>query len=269
MNKTTERATMPKGTNAVLDRRTIYNANKNLLDLVSAGQKVLDVGCGSGTITKGISELVKAEGLVIGIDPSEHLIGLARDKFSAISNLRFEVTDIHTYTPDEQFDLITSSRTLQWLANPQAVLEKMITLLKEGGCITILDYNHEKIEWSPAAPHSMQLFYESFLKWRKDADMDNTIADNLSAMFEKAGLEKITTTDQSEYIQTDSKDFVEEMGIWTKVAETRGKQLVDDQYITEELRLKAIEEYNYWIQKEAISMKMYQLSVTGYKKRTT
>jgi ubiquinone/menaquinone biosynthesis C-methylase UbiE len=78
MDKAIKRAIMPAGTHEVLDRRNIYNANINLLGIVKAGHRVLDVGCGSGTITKGIAELAKEEGLVVGIDSSPHLIELAR-----------------------------------------------------------------------------------------------------------------------------------------------------------------------------------------------
>ena len=39
---------MPTGAHAVLARRTVANANTNLLGLVKKGNSVLDVGCGSG-----------------------------------------------------------------------------------------------------------------------------------------------------------------------------------------------------------------------------
>ncbi|MES2730442.1 MAG: methyltransferase domain-containing protein [Bacteroidota bacterium] len=268
MSKANERATMPVGTNTVLDRRTVENANRNLLTLVQPGQRVLDVGCGSGTITKGISELLKNEGCVIGIDPSQHLIQLATNRFSSVANLQFEVADINTYLPTEKFDVITSARTLQWLANVKEVLEKMVGMLKTGGCLTILDYNHEKIHWSPSIPESMQQLYDAFLQWRKDAGMDNAIADHLAELLTDVGLVNISVTDHTELIGKNAADFANEIGLWVKVAETRGKQLVQDQYITEELRLKAIAEYSQWIETEAQSLKMYQLAVTGYKKPT-
>lgn len=81
----------------------------------------------------------------------------------------FEVGDINEYKKSSGFDVITSARTLQWLANPREVLLKMLPLLKKGGAVTILDYNHEKIEWLPTVPKSMKDFYYAFLKWRSDA----------------------------------------------------------------------------------------------------
>jgi hypothetical protein len=52
----------------------------------------------------------------------------------------------------------------------------MYSLLKPGGTVSILDYNHEALEWQPQPPVSMQRFYATFLRWRGDAGMNNHIA---------------------------------------------------------------------------------------------
>lgn len=256
---------MPKGSQAVLDRRTVFNANRNLLDIIVAGNHVLDVGCGSGSITAGMQELAGSHGSATGIDPSEHLINLAVDHYKDFANLHFEVADVNSYAPERKFDVVSAARVLQWLANPEEVLGKMIALTADNGFVTILDYNHTKIEWTPAIPESMQLFYQAFLKWRADAGMDNEIADNLHGMFEKLGLKNIMVNDFSEHSNASNPDFEGDISIWKKVAETRGKQLVAENYISEELRLLAIDEYDQWIKSEATSMKMYLLAVTGQK----
>jgi ubiquinone/menaquinone biosynthesis C-methylase UbiE len=223
----------------------------------------LDVGCGSGTITKGIAELVKEEGLVVGIDSSPHLIELARIIFKSIPNLIFKVEDIHSFQPEFQFDVISCARTLQWLFNPGEALSKMVKMLKRGGVITVLDYNHAMIEWLPEIPNTMKILYTDFLKWRSDAGMDNKIADNFEVIFKSLGLKNIDISIQDEYTTKEMEDAEGAFGIWTKVAETRGKQLVEDHYITEDLRLKAIDDYNHWVLNEAISMKLYMRAVTG------
>ena len=141
----------------------------------------------------------------------------------------------------------------------------MKDLLKEGGSLTILDYNHEKIEFKPQVPERVRTFYYAFLMWRKDSGMNNDIADNLENIFEEIGLKNISIEDHSEVSLPDSPSFYDELSIWRKVAETRGKQLVADQYITEEERLSAIEEYQEWMDKQASYMKLYLRSVTGIK----
>jgi len=49
------RAAMPAGANKVLDRRTVENDSGNLLKFLKGDIHVLDVGCGSGSITAGIA----------------------------------------------------------------------------------------------------------------------------------------------------------------------------------------------------------------------
>lgn len=264
MNTAEKRAEMPKGTQSVLDRRTLEKDNANLLDVLRVGQVVLDVGCGSGSITRGIVDRVGPEGYVIGIDVSDQLIKHAQDNFQGIKNLHFEVADINNFSHKTKFDVITSARVLQWVANPREILEKMKALLKPGGCISILDYNHEKIVFTPDIPRIAKTFYDAFLKWRKDAGMDNAIADHLQEMFESIGMQRINIEDHSETSQKETDTFFDEISIWKKVAEMRGKQLVADGYLTEADRQSAVSEYQHWMDDEARQMKLYLKAVTGY-----
>ncbi len=257
------RAEMPQGANKVLDRRNIENSYSSLLELLKDGRSVLDVGCGSGAITADIAQRIS--GKVVGIDLSEHLIELAQKNFAHISNLSFEVANINDYVSDEKFDLVIAARTLQWVNNPAEVVQKMVGLLKKGGKISINDYNHLKVEWSPAPPKSMLDFYEAFLNWRYDAGFDNEIADNLSGIYKEIGLSNIKIIPQHEISDTNDADFEAAARIWSIVAETRGKQVVADGYCSEELRLQAIEEYDAWITNEAQSMMLYLLAVEGSK----
>src|SRR3954454_18729336 len=101
MSEAIERAKMPKGTHAAMEDRTVFNANRNLLDIIKQGDHVLDVGCGSGSITASIAPLVGDSGSVTGIDTSEHLIEIARENYSSFTNIHFEITDILQYSPGE------------------------------------------------------------------------------------------------------------------------------------------------------------------------
>lgn len=261
MNQTLQaRAEMPQGANKVLDRRNIENSYSSLLGLLSSELSVLDVGCGSGAITADIAQRVN--GKVVGIDLSQHLIELAQKNYEHIPNLSFEVANINDYVSDEPFDLVIAARTLQWVNNPAEVVSKMVDLLKTGGKISINDYNHTKIEWSPAPPKSMLDFYDAFLLWRKEAGFDNQIADNLPNIYKDLGLTDINIVAQHE-TSVRGEDFEATTRIWSIVAETRGKQVVQDGYCSDELRLQAIAEYDAWIANEAQSMTLYLLAVEG------
>jgi ubiquinone/menaquinone biosynthesis C-methylase UbiE len=260
-----DRANMPAGTNRILDQRTLQRDNQNLLKWLKRGLSVLDVGCGSGAITKGMADMVGPAGKLTGIDPSDNLISLARSNFGATTNLHFEVANINTYAPAEKYDLISSARVLQWLDNPQEVLARMANLLKPGGCLSILDYNHEKIEWLPEPPATMKKFYQAFLQWRKDVGFDNAIADHLKEMFEKLELAQIAIEERHETTMKGEPDFQQRASIWSEVALHRGPQLVNDGYITEEERQDAYFDYNAWVKNECQSMRMYLLATEGLK----
>lgn len=253
-----ERAKMPEGTNKVLDKRTLENANKNLLKYLQPGMHVLDVGCGSGSITKGIAEKVGPSGKVTGIDTGEQLVALANTNYP---ELDCRVADIYNFDTTERYDVITSARVLQWLKDPQVALLKMKTLLKPNGVIAILDYNHEKISWTPAIPAEMQLFYNAFLQWRKDAGFDNAIADHLGDIFSSIGFDSVHTEEQHEISTKNEPDFERDAAIWSEVAKTRGQQLVKDGYIKEEERLSAIAAYDKWIKEEGQQMQLYLLAI--------
>ena len=260
MNIADERAKMPEGANKVLDKRTVDVDNKNLLKYLRDGVTVLDVGCGSGTITKGIAQKVAPSGKVTGIDSSETLIALAGTGYP---NLEFKVADIHAYVSTERYDLVTAARVLQWLPDVKLTLRKLKEFLKEDGIIAILDYNHEKIQWTPAIPVEMQRFYNAFLKWRQDAGFDNAIADNLPHLFTELEFRNINVEPHMELTKKGDADFAGKAGIWSEVAKTRGLQLVKDNYITEDERLSAIRAYDAWIENEGQSMQMYLLAIEG------
>lgn len=258
-----ERAQMPSGASALLTTRSIGKSNNNLLQVLKSGYSVLDVGCGNGAITRGICEYVGEEGNVFGLDRSEDLIRQAREVFSGVKNLAFGCSDVLDFEPPILFDVVTTARTLQWVSNPHALVAHMKKLLKTGGVLCVLDYDHTAIQWEPSPPASMLLFYDSFLKWRSDAGMDNQIALHVGDIMKSLDLHLIFEKDQSECFQRSDSEFLQHLEIWATVAETRGKQMVTDSYITEEQRLQALKEYKDWCVSEAQKMKLVLNAVHG------
>jgi ubiquinone/menaquinone biosynthesis C-methylase UbiE len=179
---------------------------------------VLDVGCGTGSISKDIANIVGENGKVTGIDNAEMFIISGQNTYQTVANLELIHVDLFDYNPAEKYDLIVSARVLQWLSNPKEALLKMKSLLKPNGQISILDYNHTKLEWNPLPPKSMQEFYKTFLKWRKDAGMNNEIADDLANLLEETGFHNIEVLNSDELFNKDVLDYKSKIGIWSKVA---------------------------------------------------
>lgn len=247
--------------------RTLKTSHKRLAEILKPGMTVLDVGCGTGAITSGIAEIVGPNGRVIGIDNNPDLIEKARQNYKDTPALTFEIGDIYNLPFNNEFDIVTSARVLQWLANPKAALNQMVQSTKHNGKVLVLDYNHTKISWEPEIPETMQNFYSAFLRWRSDAGMNNEIADYLPNMFKESGLTDLRVTMQNELTKRSDSDFQTHITIWAGVAEFKGIQIVNDGYITENQRAKAEADFRQWLKESAKSQTMYLLAVEGTKKR--
>ena len=245
----------------IFDNRTLDKDYRTLKPLIKEGMNILDVGCGTGAITKDIANLIGTEGKITGIDNTERFILSGKEKYRYVKNMNLIHIDFFEFQPNEKYDLIISARTLQWLSRVSEALDKMKSLLKSNGRISILDYNHTTIDWQPSPPESMRKFYDTFLKWRKDAGMNNQIADDLHSLLQQAGFNNIEQINSDEHYKKGEIDFYFKVGIWSKVAGSR--QMVEEGYLTDDLRLKAIEEYDKWIENDAISMTMKLNEVRG------
>ena len=92
--------------------------------------------------------------------------------------------------------------------------------------------------------------------------MNNRIAADLPDLLRQAGFQNIETLPADEHYQKGMEGFKQHLGIWSKVAGLR--QMVEEGYLEDALRLKAIEEYNHWIENEAVSMTLTLNDVRGH-----
>lgn len=261
MNEQKEIQREGKGTAKLFDERSLRADYATLPPLLQQGWAVLDVGCGTGAISKDIAKLVGPTGHVTGIDNTAYFIESGKQTYTDVLNLKLIHTDLFRYEPEKKFDLIVAARVLQWLNNPREAIVKMKSMLKPGGILSILDYNHEALKWQPQPPASMLKFYATFLRWRGDAGMNNHIAEDLSGYFEDAGFNSVEVLTADEYYKKGEDSFMAKIGIWSSVAQST--QMVDEGYITDEDRLQAIADYNEWIQSDAQLMVMKLKEVRG------
>lgn len=97
----------------------------------TAGERVLDVGCGTGHLTRKIAE----SGVrVIGVDASADMIAKARE---AYPNVEFAVMDVNDLQFDEPFDAIFSNAALHWVLTPEQALRSMRKVLRKGGRLVL------------------------------------------------------------------------------------------------------------------------------------
>jgi ubiquinone/menaquinone biosynthesis C-methylase UbiE len=262
MNKEIKRE--GKGTAKLFDERSLAADYATLLPLLQQGWQVLDVGCGTGAISKGIALKVGPTGYVTGIDNTAYFIKSGKETYADVENLDLIHTDLFAYKPEIKYDLIVAARVLQWLNNPLEAIIKLKSMLKPGGILSILDYNHEALEWQPQPPVSMSRFYATFLRWRSDAGMSNQMADELEQLFADAGLSDIEILKANEVYKKGEPNFLKKIGIWSSVAQST--QMVEEGYINDNDRMQAIEDYNIWIESDAQLMVMKLKEVRGTNK---
>ena len=110
---------------------------------IGPGQKVLDVGCGPGTDTISLAQLVGDGGHVVGVDWDQEMINEA-DRRAVEARVQRTVTHRRgdaTALPFDsgQFDSCRSERLFQHLRNPEAVLSEMVRVTKRGGWVVVVD----------------------------------------------------------------------------------------------------------------------------------
>lgn len=107
----------------------VWKLATGVLELLEAksGERILDLGCGTGHLTTKIAE---TGAHVVGVDRSPEMIRQAREKYPA---LRFEVMDARELALDGTFDAVFSNATLHWIKEPERVIAGIGKLLRPGG----------------------------------------------------------------------------------------------------------------------------------------
>ena len=109
---------------------------------VQPGQRVLDVGCGTGYFARLLAQAVDPEGLVEGIDPSPEMITYASRKGGRARNCHFQVGTAESLDfPAEHFDVVVSSLVMHHLPEDLQVpaLREMRRLLRPGGKLLVAE----------------------------------------------------------------------------------------------------------------------------------
>jgi ubiquinone/menaquinone biosynthesis C-methylase UbiE len=105
---------------------------------LEAGQKVLDVGTGTGILIPYLSRAVGPSGSVTAIDYSENMVQICRTKHSHLKNVTIELKNIEeTVFPAESFDAVICFGVFPHLDNKEKALQNINRILKTGGKLVI------------------------------------------------------------------------------------------------------------------------------------
>jgi trans-aconitate methyltransferase len=107
----------------------VWKMAAGVLDLLEAkpGERILDLGCGTGHLT---SQIAEKGAKVLGVDRSATMVQQAREKYPA---LQFEVMDAREISFAEPFHAVFSNATLHWIKEPEKVIFGIAATLMPGG----------------------------------------------------------------------------------------------------------------------------------------
>lgn len=107
-------------------------------DLVAAIQTpnvrhAVDLGCGPGNSTEVLAQRFP-DAQVTGLDSSEDMLASARQRLPKVS---FDLADIATWNPDQQYDVILANASLQWVPDHAALYPRLLSRLAPGGSLAV------------------------------------------------------------------------------------------------------------------------------------
>ncbi len=199
-----------------LEQQALETAEERHPIYIVAGLKdaglILDVGCGSGEVTKDMA--AHTNGIVIALDDSPDMVDTAREMLGDSKNVRLCTGDAHNLPfKDDYFDIAICNLVLMWSEDPQRVVNEMARVVKPGGKVVASlepDFGG-KIHW-PENSMVDPIFAGEAIKRRGG---DPHIGRKLRALFVGAGLDtevgignqRIWSCDEDRASYVRSRDF--------------------------------------------------------------
>ena len=171
--------------------RTVANSAAYLSPLLRPGMRVLDVGCGPGSITIDLARRVGSGGLVVGIDASAEVVETAREAAlqAGVSNVAFHVGDAYDPASGERFDIVHAHQVLQHLGEPVRALAAWRAV---GDLIAARDVIYSATTIHPLTPE-LRRWRELVVALQAENGGDGDAGARLKAWARAAGFAQIET----------------------------------------------------------------------------
>ena len=180
---------------------------------IRSGQRVLEVGCGSGVVVRDVAALVGPRGVVVGIDPSRGMVEAARALARAHA-LRRRMRWRLAYGAalpfaDGRFDAALAVTVLLHVADPAGVVREMVRVTRPGGRVAVQDQDFGTV----AVTHPDRALTERIM-WGVATHMyeEPHSGRRLPALLRVAGLEEVrllTDVFQDTTLEPFAKSFLE------------------------------------------------------------
>ena len=175
------------------ETRTATQQAAFLLPFLSANMRLLDVGCGPGSITVDLAETV-VPGAVVGMDNDPQRIESAKAHAAerAVRNVSFEVGDAAALSfLDGTFDAAFANTLLQHVPDPGAVIAEVFRVLKPGGVFGVRDVAGGNSMICTNVTPDLTEAGELVHRWHAASGTDRNIGSRLYSLLEQAGFAQL------------------------------------------------------------------------------
>jgi ubiquinone/menaquinone biosynthesis C-methylase UbiE len=183
--------------------RTVARQATFFLPHLRPGMRVLDCGCGPGTITIGLAQVV-APGQVVGIDIEPSLVERASvlSREQGISNVRFQMANVFDLPfPEGSFDAVFAHTLLHHLTQPIRALKEMKRVLKPGGVIGVRNVDDGGRIIAPTN-RELEDYYDLHERIWKNHGVDLYLGRRLRSLLHQAGFVRIKASASYDYFGT-------------------------------------------------------------------
>ena len=154
------------------------------------GMRVLEVGCGTGNMTKWIAKQVGDHGHVTAVEITSEQIQITKDNCSESNNITFVESSLFDLKTSQKFDLIYSRFLIMHLQNPFEGLQHLTQLLKPNGILVSEEATNSITACYPESP-IFKKNRELVLALFKKKNLDFDIGEKLYSYFQKLQLQDI------------------------------------------------------------------------------
>jgi 2-polyprenyl-3-methyl-5-hydroxy-6-metoxy-1,4-benzoquinol methylase len=176
--------------------RTVNRDAALVVQHLRPGMRVVDFGCGAGSLTCGFAELV-APGEVLGFDMSEDAIVRAKAlaEQSALRNVQFSVGNVNDLDlPGESFDVAHFSGVLMYLKEPERALQLAFRCLKSGGMLAAREAQKAGDWFAGPYAESIAAYFKIAVAGHRMRGGDPFLGARLPALAREAGFVKLEAT---------------------------------------------------------------------------
>jgi SAM-dependent methyltransferase len=169
--------------------RTAENSAGYLLPHLRPGQTLLDIGCGPGTITMDLRDLLGPTGHVTALEVSDDALSLARQEADrrAITDVDFAVGNVEALEiADDSYDVVHAHQVLQHVAHPVEALREMRRVCRPGGLVAARDSDYSSFAWWPRVPE-LDRWLELYLAVARSNDAEPDAGRRLLGWAQQAG----------------------------------------------------------------------------------